>query len=102
MQITLDLPEDIARQLGSDPGGLQRTALEALTLEGVRAGKLSAGQARRLLGLATRLQTDAFLKDHGVYLPLTVDSVEEDAEVSRSFREQWSSSPTPPHSTTSS
>jgi hypothetical protein len=75
MQITLDLPEDIARQLGSDATGLQRTALEALALEGVRSGKLSAGQARRLLGLGTRLQIDAFLKEHGVYLPLTVDSV---------------------------
>ena len=65
MQITIDLPEDIARQLGAEPGGLQRTALEALALEGARAGKLSAGQARRLLGSRDRLRPTAFSKSMG-------------------------------------
>ena len=73
MQITLELPEDIARHFGADQQDLTRAAVEALAIEGVRSGKLSTGQARRLLGFSTRMQVDRFLKDHGVYLPLTAE-----------------------------
>ena len=46
MQITVELPDDIAGR--PDPG---REALEALVVEGYRAGKLTHQQAARLLGL---------------------------------------------------
>ncbi len=97
MQIIVELPDDIARQLGGDQPQLSRTALEALAVEGVRSGKLSPGQVRRLLGFSTRTQVDDFLKAHSVFLPLTVEDVERDAETSRRFREQWLLSPTPRH-----
>ena len=102
MQITVDLPEDIARHFAADARSLSRAAIEALAIEGVRSGKLSTGQARRMLGFNTRMQVDGFLKEHGVYLPLTVENVESEAKLSRHFREQWSSSPTRRPSTTSS
>jgi hypothetical protein len=102
MQVTLELPEDIAHRLAADPQSLSQAALEALAIEGVRAGKLSTGQARRLLGFGTRMQVDAFLQEHGVGLPLAEEDVERDREVSRRFREQWLLSPTPHPSTTSS
>jgi hypothetical protein len=95
VQITLELPDDIARSLGADLGGLSRAALEALAVEGVRSGKLSTGQARRLLGFSTGVEVDGFLKEHGVYLPLTAEDVERDAALSRETRERWSSSQTP-------
>ena len=88
MQVTIELPEDIASQLAGDPSGLTRAATEALAIEGVRSGKLSTGQARRMLGFRTRMQVDAFLKAHGVFLPLTPQDVEHEAELSRPFREQ--------------
>ncbi len=94
MQITVELPEDIARHLAADAPSLSRAAIEALAIEGVRSGKLSTGQARRMLGFNTRMQVDGFLKEHGVYLPLTVENVEGEARLSRHFREQWSSSQT--------
>jgi hypothetical protein len=95
MQITLDLPEDLAHQLANDPQGLSRAALEALAIEGARSGKLSTGQARRLLGYGTRMQVDAFLKAHDVLLPLILDDVNRDTEVSRRFRESLSPTPRP-------
>lgn len=95
MQITVELPDDIARQLGGDQPQLSRTALEALAVEGARSGKLSPGQVRRLLGFSTRTRVDDFLKAHSVYLPMTVEDVERDAETSRRFREQWLLSPIP-------
>ena len=88
MQVTLELPEDLARLLGESSAGLSRAALEALALEGVRAGKITVAQARRLLGIASRYEMDGFLKSHGILLPLTIGDVERDAETAISFRSQ--------------
>ena len=86
MQLTLELPEDLARLLGENSDGLSRAALEALALEGLRAGKITVAQARRLLGIASRYEMDGFLKSHSVMLPLTVEDVVRDAETAISFR----------------
>ena len=86
MQVTLELPEDLARLLGENSAGLTRAALEALALEGLRAGKLTIAQARRLIGISSRYEMDGFLKSHGVLLSLTVEDVERDAETALSFR----------------
>ena len=88
MQVTIEVPEDIANQLAGDASGLSLAATEALAIEGVRSGKLSAGQARRMLGFQTRVQVDAFLKERGVYLPMTTQDVEHDTELSRIYRER--------------
>jgi hypothetical protein len=85
MQVTLNLPEDLARCLGQDALTLSRVAVEALALEGVRSGKLSSAQARRLLGFRTRDQIDAFLKGHGVELPLTIEQVRQDSKTALMF-----------------
>jgi len=85
MQVTLNLPEDLALLLANDPPELTRTALEALALEGIRAGKLSVAQARRLLGISSRYEMDGFLKAHQVFLPLTQDGVRRDAETALRF-----------------
>jgi predicted HTH domain antitoxin len=61
MQITVELPDDIARH--ADPG---REALEALAIEGYRSGKLTHHQAARLLGM-NRFEFDGFLKDRQIY-----------------------------------
>ena len=61
MQITVELPDDIARH--PDPG---REALEALAIEGYRSEKLTHHQAARLLGM-TRFEFGAFLQDRHIY-----------------------------------
>ena len=66
MQVTLDIPEDLA-------------------LEGLRTGKLTVAQARRFLGVASRYEMDGFLKARNIMLPLTVEDVERDAETVRLF-----------------
>jgi Uncharacterised protein family (UPF0175) len=99
MQITVELPEDIARQLAVNPQDLSRAALEAIAVEGARSGKLTTEQVRRLLGFSTRYQADGFLKKHEVYYSLTSEQVERDAATASEFS-QCSSSPTPPRSTT--
>ena len=61
MQITVQLPDDLAQH--SDPG---REALESLAIEGYRTGALSHYQASQILGLS-RIQFDAFLKERHIY-----------------------------------
>jgi hypothetical protein len=67
MQITLDLPDDIAQELASRRKDLPRAALESLAVEAYRFHALTATQLRRLLGFETRMQVDSFLKEHDVY-----------------------------------
>jgi hypothetical protein len=83
MRITLNLPEDVAEGLAEKWADLPRAALESLALEGYRAGALTQAQLRRLLGLSSVTETDAFLKQHGVYLEYTLDELEQDTTNSR-------------------
>ena len=85
MHVSLEIPEDLGRRIAADPGELPRAALEALALEGIRAGKLAVSQARRLLGISSRYEMDGFLKAHRVYLDVTLDDVRRDSEVARAF-----------------
>ena len=80
MQITLELPKDIAADLAAQGEDLSRTALEAFALEAYRAQKLSTAQVRRLLGYQTRMQVHAFLKAHDVYLHYTLADLEHDRQ----------------------
>lgn len=71
MQITLELPGEIAQQL-SQGQDLSRSALEALVAESCREHRLSDHQAAQILGLS-RDQLDAFLKARGVFYDYTVE-----------------------------
>jgi len=85
MQVHLEIPEDLAQQLAADPSGLTRVALEAIALEGVRSGRLSVSQARRLMGIGSRYEMDGFLKAHGLFLDLTLDDIRRDSETALAF-----------------
>ena len=85
MQITLELPEDIAQGMESKWKDLPRAALESMALEAYRSRAITAAQLRRLLALETRMQVDAFLKEHEVY-DLTAADFEQDRETLRQLR----------------
>ena len=70
MQITVEVPDEIARQLSAGQD-LSRTALEALVAEGCGSDRLSDDQAADLLGL-NHYELDGFLKQHGVYLDYSI------------------------------
>jgi hypothetical protein len=85
MQITLELPEDIVHGLESKWTDLPRAALESLALEAYRSHALTAAQLRGLLGFETRMQVDAFLKEHEIY-DYTASDFEQDREALRQLR----------------
>jgi hypothetical protein len=70
----------LLRPPGQDPS---RAAFEALALAAYRERKISTAQLRGLLGYETRLEVDAFLKEHGVELEYTLKDLERDRETHR-------------------
>jgi predicted HTH domain antitoxin len=91
MQVTLDIPDNLAEQLiaaGKDPS---REALEALAVEGYRTQRLTESEVKQMLGYGTRMQVHALLKEHDVYLHYSLEDLETDAKTSqfaRSLRAQ--------------
>lgn len=87
MQITLEVPDDLAASLappGQDPA---RAALEAFALEAYREHRLTAYQLRTLLGISSRYDLDGFLKEHNVY-DYTIEEFEKDLASIRELREE--------------
>ncbi len=78
MEVTINLPEDVAQKFLANGESLEREVLEATALEGYREGKLSQAQVRRMLGFATDMQVDDFLKKHNVFLNYTIEDLEQD------------------------
>jgi predicted HTH domain antitoxin len=58
---------------------------QALAVEGYRTGALSEAQVRRLLGLETRFEVHALLKEYMVPLRYTQADLEEDLAAQRSI-----------------
>ena len=77
MQVTLEIPDELAAALtpaGQDP---VRAALGAIGVEAYRARRLTGYQLRTLLGIASRYEFDGFLKEHRVE-KYTAEDFEED------------------------
>jgi hypothetical protein len=86
MRITLDLPDELAASLtpGQDPS---RAALEALGLEAYRRRRISGYQLRTLLGLPSRWDLHALLKEHQIDM-YTVEDFEKDWATIQEFRKK--------------
>ncbi len=83
MQVTIDLPDDISEALRGQGSDLPQQALEALAIEGYRAGALTESQVRRLLGFDSRFDVHAILKNHGVALRYTESDLQDDLTAHR-------------------
>ena len=77
MKIVISIPEEFAAQLiraGQDPS---RAALEALALEAYRERRMTGYQLRTLLGIPSRFDLDALLKEHKI-AKYTIEDFEHD------------------------
>ena len=86
MEISLNIPDDIARELAPEGTDLSWAALEALALEGYRARVLFESDLCRMLGFESGLDVHAFLKEHGVYLQYGLAELQRDEATARSQR----------------
>src|SRR5260370_2771336 len=67
MEVTLHIPDDIAKRLSAAGGDVSRRALEAVALEGYREQALTLYQVSEMLRLS-RVETEDFLGPHHVPL----------------------------------
>ena len=77
MNIAVELPNDIARQLETAWQDIPRRVLEAVAVEGYRSGALTHGQVQRLLNLSW-WETEALLKERQAYLQYDEADLEQD------------------------
>ena len=75
MEVTINIPEDVVQVFLKNGENIEREVLEATALEGYRDGKLSQAQVRRMLGFATDMQVDGFLKEHNIFLEYDLEEI---------------------------
>jgi hypothetical protein len=80
MEITLNIPDELAEHLQAEGADLERRALETFVAAEYRAGRLTRPDLRRLLGFATSYEIDGFLKRHGVYDGITPEELDRQIE----------------------
>ena len=66
MQVTVEMPDQVARQWGETPDTVGRHVMEDAAIEGYRAGRLTQRQVGAMLGL-DYWQTEAFLNERAVH-----------------------------------
>lgn len=78
MQITIELPDDIANLL--TPPNIERRVLELIAADNYRQGRIGAAQVRQMLSFSSRWETYEFLKQEKAYLPYREDDLEQDLQ----------------------
>jgi hypothetical protein len=85
MNVTMQIPDDIASRMTDAGADLSRRALEALVAEEFRQGHLDKPDLRRLLGFETSYEIDGFLKAHNVYEEYAMEDFERERDALKSL-----------------
>jgi hypothetical protein len=88
MDITIEVPEDIAQQLQAQWGNLSQRTLEALALEAYRLGVTTEAEVQRMLNLSSRWEVENFLQQEQAYLDYTEADLEGDIYAIRYLRQE--------------
>ncbi len=80
MEVTVQIPDDLAATMRLGGNDLSRRALEALAVGEFRSGHISKPELRRLLNLDTRYQVDSLLRTHGLFEDYTLEDLEHELE----------------------
>lgn len=83
MQITIEIPDDIANQL--QPVDVSCRILELIAADNYRQGRIGAAEVHRMLNFSSRWETYEFLKREKAYLPYTEDDLEQDSQAIRAL-----------------
>ena len=83
MTVAVDIPDDLERRLRDGWADMPRKVLEAVALEAYRSGALTGAEVQRLLGLESRWDLEAFLRQAGVCLDYDQADLARDLEAFR-------------------
>ncbi|WP_448601795.1 UPF0175 family protein [Thermoleptolyngbya sp.] len=89
MQITIEIPDDIAQRLTQQVDNVPRRALESVVIEAYRAELITTAEVGRILQLESRWDVDAFLKRAGADLQYTEADLDQERETLRQLRTQF-------------
>ena len=85
MQVTVDIPDDLASCLVPSGHDAARSLLEESAAAAYRDRRLTMEQLRRLLGMETRMDVNAFLLQHGIS-DYTVKDLDQDLATLRKLQ----------------
>lgn len=85
MQITIDIPEELADILADKWDNLSQRTLEALAVEGYRRGVMTRGQVKQLLNLGSFYEVEQFLKERDGGLHYDETDLEQDLKLVKSL-----------------
>ncbi len=80
MNVTVQIPDDLARRLTAAGGDLSRQALEGFASEEYKNHRITLPELRRLLGFQTGYQLDGFLRAHDVWIEYTLEDFRRERE----------------------
>jgi hypothetical protein len=83
MDVRISVPDEVFQKIQAQWNDLSRSALEALAIEAYRAEILTKAEVQRMLGLASRWDTDRFLKGAQAYLDYTDADLDQDISAIR-------------------
>jgi predicted HTH domain antitoxin len=86
MQITIEIPDDLAQSLDQIEGNLSHRLLELIVADAYRYGKINTAEVGQILQLPSRLATHAFLKRMGTYLNYDETELNQDFQTLNQFR----------------
>ena len=75
MEVTVQIPDEIANRVTASGVDLARRTLENFALEEFRAERITKVELRKMLGLE-RIELDGFFKAHGVHEEYTMEDFE--------------------------
>ena len=81
MEVSLQIPDELAERIGGHVALLEKAALEAVAAKAYEEDLLSLEQVRALLELPSQWEAVAVLKRHQVWPGLSVDEVLDDMAV---------------------
>lgn len=84
MNVAIEIPDDVARQLKARSGEVSKAVLEAVAVEAYRSGTITAAQVQQMLGLPSRWDVESLLRRAEAYHDYSMADLEHDIAVIRS------------------
>lgn len=78
MNVAIEIPDEVARQIAGGSGEVSRAVLEAVAIEAYRSGAITPAQVQQMLGLRSRWETEGFLRRAEAYHDYTMHDLERD------------------------
>ncbi len=85
MQITIDIPDDLAAQYLPSDKDPSRTVMEDALVQAYREERISGHQLMTALGIPTRYELDGFLKARQVWIEYTPEEMAADQRFQEEF-----------------